>query len=95
MSFIRLYMRVLAMLGAESTLGWILAGSNLLLSGAMFVEPILFGRIIDTLAGSQSHVTELNVPRLLVLFAAWAGFALFAIVAGTMISLHADRLAHR
>jgi glucan exporter ATP-binding protein len=95
MSFIRLYMRVLAMLGAESRLGWILAGSNLLLSGAMFVEPILFGRIIDTLAGSQSHVTELNVPHLLLLFAAWAGFALFAIAAGTMISLHADRLAHR
>ncbi len=28
MSFIRLYMRVLAMLGAESRLGWILAGSK-------------------------------------------------------------------
>ena len=95
MSFIRLYMRVLAMLGPEARLGWVLAVSNFLLSGAMFVEPILFGRIIDTLAGSQSHVADLNVSRLILLFAAWVGFALFTIVAGTMISLHADRLAHR
>lgn len=95
MNFIRLYIRVLKMLGAEARLGWILAVANLLLAGAMFVEPMLFGGIIDTLADSQSHVGDLDWPRLIRLLAAWVGFALFTIVAGTLVSLHADRLSHR
>ena len=31
----------------------------------------------------------------MLLLGAWAGFALFTIVAGTLIALHADRLSHR
>ena len=31
----------------------------------------------------------------MLLLGAWVGFALFTIVAGTLISLHADRLSHR
>jgi ATP-binding cassette subfamily B protein len=95
MSFARLYVRVLAMLGVEARLGWILAVANLLLAGALFVEPILFGRVIDTLASSQSRIAGLDWDKILVLLAAWVGFALFTIVSGTLISLHADRLAHR
>ena len=55
MKFIGLYVRVLRMLGTEARLGWILAVANLALAAALFVEPILFGRIIDTLANSQSR----------------------------------------
>ncbi len=95
MNFIRLYGRVLVMLGEEARLGWILAGANLLLAGALFAEPMLFGRIIDTLAASQSNVSGLDWNRLILLLAAWVGFALFTIVAGTLIALHADRLSHR
>jgi glucan exporter ATP-binding protein len=94
-NFIRLYGRVLVMLGEEARLGWILAGANLLLAGALFAEPMLFGRIIDTLAASQSNVSGLDWNRLILLLAAWVGFALFTIVAGTLIALHADRLSHR
>src|SRR3954447_15426729 len=83
------------MLGTEARLGWILAVANLALAGALFAEPILFGRIIDTLANSQSRAAELDWNRLLLLLAAWGGFALFTIVSGTLISLHADRLSHR
>jgi len=61
----------------------------------MFVEPILFGRIIDTLANSQSRTADLDWNRLVMLLATWIGFALFTILAGTLISLHADRLSHR
>jgi len=49
MKFLRLYLRVLVLLGREARLGWILALANLALASAMFVEPLLFGRIIDTL----------------------------------------------
>ena len=50
MRFLRLYLRVLELLGREARLGWVLAIANVALASAMFVEPILFGRIVDTLA---------------------------------------------
>ncbi len=54
MSLLRLYTRVLQLLGKEARLGWILAGANLLLAGAQFAEPVLFGRIVDVLSGKPS-----------------------------------------
>ena len=54
MSLFRLYTRVLKLLGKEARLGWILAGANLLLAGAQFAEPVLFGRIVDVLSGKSS-----------------------------------------
>jgi glucan exporter ATP-binding protein len=95
MKFLRLYMRVLELLGREARLGWVLAVANLALAGAMFVEPILFGRIVDTLADAQARVSELAWWDLMTLVSAWVGFALFSIVCSTLVALHADRLAHR
>jgi glucan exporter ATP-binding protein len=95
MKFIRLYVRVLELLGREARLGWTLAIANLALASAMFVEPILFGRIVDTLANAQGHLSELAWTDLMILVGAWVGFGLFTIVASTLVSLHADRLAHR
>jgi glucan exporter ATP-binding protein len=95
MKFLRLYVRVLELLGQEARLGWLLAFANLALASAMFVEPILFGRIVDTLANSQGHISQLSLPDLMTLVGAWVGFALFTIVCSTLVALHADRLAHR
>jgi ATP-binding cassette, subfamily B, beta-glucan exporter len=95
MKFFRLYLRVLELLGREARLGWILALANLALASAMFVEPILFGRIVDMLANAQGHVSRLSLQSLMVLVGAWVAFGLFTIVCGTLVALHADRLAHR
>jgi ATP-binding cassette subfamily B protein len=96
MTLVRLYGRVLGLLGPEAWLGWLLALANLALSAAMFAEPVLFGRIIDALAGSQKAGAEpLTFAALLPLLGAWAGFGLFTIVCGVFIALHADRLSHR
>ncbi|HWV52303.1 glucan ABC transporter ATP-binding protein/ permease [Pseudorhodoplanes sp.] len=96
MNLIRLYSRVLALLGPEAGLGWFLAIANLALAAAMFAEPVLFGRIIDTLAGSQkAGAAPLTFSTLLPLLGAWAGFGLFTILCGVFIALHADRLSHR
>ena len=95
MKFIHLYMRVLELLGREAALGWMLALANLALACAMFVEPILFGRIVDTLANAQGHLTQLSWSELVLLVGAWVAFGLFIIVCSTLVSLHADRLAHR
>jgi glucan exporter ATP-binding protein len=93
--FVRLYLRVLSMLGQETRLAWVLAVSNLALAGALFAEPMLFGRVIDTLSAGQSNVGSIDWQRLVMLLGAWCGFALFTIIAGTLIALHADRLSHR
>src|ERR1700761_3133706 len=87
-SLLRLYTRVLELLGKEARLGWILAIANLLLAAAQFAEPVLFGRIVDTLSGNKGGSAW-------PLLAAWAAFGLFTIGVGALVALHADRLAHR
>jgi ATP-binding cassette, subfamily B, beta-glucan exporter len=91
MSLFRLYARVLELLGKEARLGWILAGANLLLAGAQFAEPVLFGRIVDVLSGNPSPGSY-SAWQLLT---AWAAFGLFTIASSAGVALHADRLAHR
>ncbi len=95
MNLIRLYGRVLGLLGPEAKLGWFLAFSNVALAAAQFAEPVLFGRIIDTLVGSQKPGNTLTFDSLLPLLGAWAAFGLFTILCGVFIALHADRLSHR
>jgi len=91
MSLLRLYARVLELLGKEARLGWILAGANLLLAGTQFAEPVLFGRIVDTLSGRSTDAQTSAWPLLLT----WAGFGLFTILCSAVVALHADRLSHR
>ncbi len=89
MSLLRLYTRVLQLLGKEARLGWILAAANLLLAGAQFAEPVLFGRIVDVLSGNNTNASPWP------LLAAWVAFGLFTIAASAAVALHADRLSHR
>ena len=95
MSILRLYARVLGLLGPQIRLGWILAFANVLLAATQFAEPVLFGRIIDALAHAQGGGPGLSWPHLLPLVAAWVGFGLFMIVCSALVALYADRLAHR
>jgi ATP-binding cassette, subfamily B, beta-glucan exporter len=95
MKILRLYIRVLALLGSEARLGWTLALANLALASAQFVEPLLFGRIVDALANAQGGTRTVSWSDLGLLVGAWVGFGLFIIGIGTMVALHADRLAHR
>jgi len=95
MKILRLYIRVLALLGPEARLGWALAIANVSLASAQFIEPVLFGRIVDNLANAQSGARAVAWSDLVPLVGAWVAFGLFIIVAGTVVALHADRLAHR
>jgi len=95
MKLVHLYLRVLESIGREARLGWILAVANVALASATFVEPILFGRIVDTLASAQGHVADLSWSLLATLVGAWIGFALFSIICSALVALYADRLAHR
>ncbi|WP_128928155.1 glucan ABC transporter ATP-binding protein/ permease [Bradyrhizobium guangxiense] len=91
MSILRLYTRVLELLGKEARLGWLLAVANLLLAGAQFAEPVLFGRIVDVLSGKTVAGSSSAWPFL----AAWVAFGLFTILCSALVALQADRLSHR
>jgi ATP-binding cassette, subfamily B, beta-glucan exporter len=95
MKLIRLYARVLALLGPEQSLAWMLAGANLALAAGQFAEPVLFGRVVDTLAKAQSADAPPIWSNLISLLLIWVGFGMFNILCGTLVALYADRLAHR
>src|SRR5580704_7568041 len=94
LSFFRLYGRVLGLLGPERRLGWLLAIGNAALAATQFAEPVLFGRVIDTLASAQTRNASPDWPVLSMLLIAWAGFGIFTMLCGTLVALYADRLAH-
>lgn len=92
MSMIRLYARVLGLLGAEKRLAIGLIVANVALAVAAFAEPLIMGRIIDGL----THLSkDTPATTLLPWIVAWVVFGLFTIGAGVAIALHSDRLAHR
>lgn len=95
MTLAALYRRVLRQLGPDQRTGWGLAFTNVCLAIALFAEPILFGRVIDTLSKSTAESTAQLWDRVVPLLLAWAGFGLFTITAGALIALLSDRLAHR
>src|SRR5260370_21716207 len=93
-SRLRLYTRVLHLLGKEARLGWILAGANLLLAAAEFAEPVLFGGVVDVLSGNPS-TGPLASSSAWPLLGRGGAFGLFTIACSAAVALHADRLAHR
>jgi ATP-binding cassette subfamily B protein len=88
MSQLRVYFRVIALLGPERALVILLLLLNLLLAGIFFLEPWLFGHVVDALASRVSGAAHRWI-------AWWALGGLLGVAAGTWVSLHADRLAHR
>ncbi len=88
MSILTIYVRVIRLLAPEKWLAAALVVANLALAGVFFLEPWLFGRVVDSLA-AQGHTEAWHYIKL------WAGIGLGGVVASVLVSLHADRLAHR
>ena len=95
MSFVRIYLRVLGLLETEVRLAVTLALANIALAVAQFVEPVLFGRIVDALSGALPAGAWPAALTLAPLIVAWISFGLFIIVAGALVAWFSDRLAHR
>ena len=87
MYILRLYFRALRLLAPERTLAIVLSLGNLLMAGVLFVEPVLFGRVVDALTSGSG-----SAP---LLIGAWAAAGFVGVVIGVLVSLHADRMAHR
>jgi glucan exporter ATP-binding protein len=90
MNLVRIYARVLSLLGNEKRVALVLATANLAMAATQFIEPVLLGRVIDSLTGKPG-----DWGALAPLLVAWIVFGLFNIAAGTLIAMYSDRLAYR
>ena len=95
MGFFRVYGRVLGLLAPERRLAVTLALANVAVAALYYVEPVLFGRIVDVLFRGQGQPGAVTWDETLRLLAIWGAVGLAGIAASILVSLHADRLAHR
>lgn len=86
MSLLTLYMRAIGMLKAERGIALLLATASVAIGLVQLAEPVLFGRVVDSLSKGQAAFTYI---------ALWALLGLFGIIAGAAVAVYADRLAHR
>ena len=95
MEFVRLYSRVLAILGPDKRVAAGLILANVVLAALQFMEPVLFGRVIDVLTRAAQLERSVVWGQALELLALWASVGLSAIGAHVAVALLADRMAHR
>ena len=86
MTLIRLYTRALGMLAAERGLAVALAAASVAIGIVQLAEPVLFGRVVDSLSHGGEAFSYI---------ALWALLGLLGIIAGAVVAVFADRLAHR
>jgi ATP-binding cassette, subfamily B, beta-glucan exporter len=95
MRFVRVYSRVLQLLWPERWLAVVLVIGNFAIAGITFLEPILFGRVIDVLTTSAERSAEQNWAETIRLIVLWSVVGAVGIVSSIFVALHADRMAHR
>src|SRR3954468_8842869 len=95
MEFFRVYGRVLGLLRDEKRLAIILALANVAVAALQFYEPVLLGRVVDLLSNARGRPTHDLWHDAKVLLVIWAAVGIGGIVANIVVSLQADRLAHR
>ncbi len=95
MTFLRTYLRVLAMLGGDRFVAIGLGLGALALAGLSFLEPVLFGRVVDLLARSDRLPADALWAEAFALLALWGAVGLSSIGANVAVALLSDRMAHR
>ncbi|YBV97321.1 glucan ABC transporter ATP-binding protein/ permease [Phyllobacteriaceae bacterium JZ32] len=86
MSLLSIYWRSLRYLGAEKRATILICAANIVLAVVAIAEPILFGRVIDSISDKSG---------IFVTLAQWAGLGVFNIFAFVLVARGADRLAHK
>jgi len=85
-NLLRTYLKALSLLAPEKWLASGLVLANVAIGLVQLLEPILFGRVVDALAGGKAAFPLIGL---------WAGLGLFSILGGVVVAVAADRLAHR
>ncbi|TAM94765.1 MAG: glucan ABC transporter ATP-binding protein/ permease, partial [Rhizobiaceae bacterium] len=86
MSLFEIYWRALRYLAPAKRPVFFICAANIVLAFVTVAEPILFGKVIQSISDSSGTATTL---------AMWAGLGVFNIVAFVLVAREADRLAHR
>lgn len=95
MEFFRVYGRVIGLLRAEKGLAITLAIANIAVAGLQFYEPVLFGKVIDLLSNARGRPVDQLWSDAREILGLWALVGIGGIVANMVVSLQADRMAHR
>ena len=85
MSLLEVYSRALRYLAPAKRRVLLICLANIVLAMVSVAEPILFGRVIDSISDKQDVMPTL---------AFWAGLGMFNIIAFVLVARGADRLAH-
>jgi glucan exporter ATP-binding protein len=95
MLFLKTYWRVLLQLGSDIKVAALLGVTSLALAMLQFIDPILFGRVIELLARSSSMPRDQLWRQAEILLGIWSAVGIGGIAVNAAVSLHAERLAHR
>jgi len=95
MRFLRTYGRVIGFLGRDLRIAALLTAANLAFACLQFVDPMLFGRVVSLLAGSDKIAPDALWLQAASLLAIWGAVGVAGIVTNITVSLQAERLAHR
>jgi len=86
LNLFQIYVRALKLLESEKYLAIGLAAASIVIAAIQLAEPILFGRVVDALGRGESAFGYIGL---------WAVLGLFGVIAGVIVSINSDRLAHR
>ncbi|HEX9328015.1 MAG TPA: ABC transporter transmembrane domain-containing protein, partial [Reyranella sp.] len=95
MEFFRVYGRVIGLLRNERGLAIMLALANVAVAALQFYEPVLFGKVVDLLSSARDKPVDVLWAEARELLVLWAAVGIGGIVANIVVSLQADRMAHR
>jgi glucan exporter ATP-binding protein len=95
MRFLKTYARVIGLLGRDLRIAGFLAFSNLIVAGLQFLDPVLFGRVVNLLSRSDQIGRDQLWHQGGVLLAIWVGVGIGGIIGNISVSLQTERLAHR
>jgi glucan exporter ATP-binding protein len=95
MRFLRIYGRVLGLLGRDIRIAGFLAFANLMVAGLQFLDPVLFGRVVNLLARSDNLSHSETWHEAAILLGVWVAVGIGGIVSNIAVALQTERLAHR
>jgi ATP-binding cassette subfamily B protein len=95
MRFLGVYSRVILMLGRDMRVAAMLSFANLMVAGLQFLDPVLFGRVIDLLARATALPPAELWSRAATLLGFWGAVGVAGIGANIAVALQTERLAHR
>ncbi len=95
MRFLKVYGRVMFMLGRDLRVAAWLSGANILVALMQFLDPLLFGRVIEMISKADTLPEGALWSQAAGLLGVWAALGATAIGANIFVALHAERLAHR